>query len=232
MKASPGRLTVICTSVRIMLQSAWLIYANGHYRDFNFYDVPIEAAPDWSRTERYTIEASSAVPRSEEMMKGPMLQSLLEDRFRLRLHLETREVPIYELVVANGGHKLKAFDGACKPVDWAKPSQPLPGPGDCHNVAGVSGANSTRYWRAISIDDFTMAILDKQFVGRPVVNRTGITGLFDIHLEFTPEQNAERPDAGPSIFTALQQQLGLKLISARGPEEFIVIESVERPSEN
>jgi uncharacterized protein (TIGR03435 family) len=228
-KTSPGRLTVTCVPLRNLIQHAYLIYANGRYRDFNFYDVPIEGAPGWAQSERYTIEATTQALPSDGTMNGPMLQALLEDRFHLKIHRETREAPIYELTVAKGGPKLQPFDGSCTPVDWAEATLE---PGDCRNVAGESGLNATRFWRAISIDDFTMAVLDKQFTGRAVVNKTGIAGVFDIHLEFTPEQNSAAADAGPSIFTAVQEQLGLKLVPARGQEEFLVIDSVERPSEN
>jgi uncharacterized protein (TIGR03435 family) len=147
----------------------------------------------------------------------------------LAIHGETRDVPIFELVVAKSGPKLKPFDRSCTPIEWTKT---VLDPGDCRNEGGASGSKVTRYWHAITIDEFTMAVLDKQFTGRAVVNKTGITGLFDIHLEFTPEQDSSTADAGPSIFTAVQEQLGLRLVPARGPEEIIVIDHVERPSEN
>jgi bla regulator protein BlaR1 len=231
-RATPGRLSADCVPLKILIQHAYLVYANGQYRDFNFYDVSFEGAPAWIQSERYTINAKAEASRSAGMMNGPMLQALLEDRFRLKMHRATREAPAYELVVAKGGPRLKPFDGSCTPVDWTKTPQPPPGPKDCRNVGGMSGPNATRYWRAISIDDFIAAVLDKQFVGRPVVNKTGITGVFDIHLTFTPEQSADAPDAGPSIFAALQEQLGLKLVPARGREDYLVIDHVERPSEN
>ena len=228
-KTTPGRLIVTCTPLRMLIQQAYLVYASGRYRDFNFYDTPIEGAPGWTQTERYSIEATVASPQSEGMLKGPMLQALLEDRFHLKLHRETREVPDYELVVAKGGPKLKPFDGSCKPIEWTKV---VLEPGDCHNEAGASGPNATRFWHAITIDDFMMAILDKQFVGRPVVNKTGIPGIFDIHLTFAPQQSSTAPDAGPSIFTAIQEQLGLRLVPARGSEEVLVVDHIEKPSEN
>ena len=161
-----------------------------------------------------------------------MLQLLLEDRFHLRIHREYRDAPVYELVVAKEGPKLQMFDGSCTPVDETRIPLAPPAPGDCRNNGGVSGTNITRYWRAISIDDLIASVLDKQSVGRPVINKTGIAGLFDIRLEFTPEQNSDEANAGPSIFTALQEQLGLKLIPARGLQEFLFIQHVEKPSEN
>ena len=233
-KVSPGRLTVNCVNVLFMIQEAFLEYANGRYHHFPI-EVPIEGAPGWVQSDRYSIEAKAEDTASQEMMEGPMLQALLEDRFQVKVRRETREVPVYELTVAKGGPKLQPFDGSCTPVDWNKtPQDPPPpkGPGDCRNVGGVSGTNLTRYWRGISIDNFILAILGKGITGRPVINKTGIAGVFDIHLEFTRDQNLDKADAGPSIFTALQEQLGLKLVPAKGPEEYLVIDHVERPSEN
>jgi len=233
--SSPGRLIANCMPLKALIQQAYLIFANGRYQFVNFLAVPVEGAPDWVQSARYTIEAKAEGPQTEEMTKGPMLQALLEDRFQLKTHRETREVPVYELTVAKGGPKLQPFDGSCTPVDFAKtPQLPTPpkAPGECRNVFGTSGPNSTSYYRGISVDDFATHRLGVGTVGRPVINKTGITGRFDIHLEFTPDRNADKPDAGPSIFTALQEQLGLKLIPAKGPGEFLVIDHVERPSEN
>ena len=233
-KVSPGRLTVNCVNVLFMIREAFLEYANGRYHHLPI-EVPIEGAPGWVQSDRYSIEAKAEDTASQEMMEGPMLQALLEDRFQVKVRRETREVPVYELTVAKGGPKLQPFDGSCTPVDWNKtPQDPPPpkGPGDCRNVGGVSGTNLTRYWRGISIDNFILAILGKGITGRPVINKTGIAGVFDIHLEFTRDQNLDKADAGPSIFTALQEQLGLKLVPAKGPEEYLVIDHVERPSEN
>jgi uncharacterized protein (TIGR03435 family) len=217
---SPGALHINCAPVRILIQRAYLQYANGQMRDFNFYDVPIERAPEWTQTERYTIEAKAAGSEDQGTMNGPMLRALLEDRFGLKVRRESRPADVFELVVAKGGHKLRPFDGSCIPDKT------------CRNTGGVSGPNITRYWRAITIDDLISSVLDKQFVGRPVVNRTGISGVFDIKLEFTPERNSNAPDAGPSIFKAVQDQLGLKLVPSRGLEEHLVIESVSRPTAN
>jgi uncharacterized protein (TIGR03435 family) len=229
---SPARLLANCLSVKSLIQAAYLLNADGHYNRLDLLGMPIEGMPDWAQTDRYNIEAKPEGAPAEYMMKGPMLQALLEDRFQLKIRRETRQVPVFNLVVAKGGPKLQPFDGSCISVsDFAKPS-PLGNPGNCSNVAGVSGSNLTRSWRGISIDNFVAAILGKGITGRTVINKTGIAGLFDIHLEFTQEQNLDKPDAGPSIFTALQEQLGLKLEPAKGPSDFVIVDHVERPSEN
>src|SRR5689334_22602104 len=124
------------------------------------------------------------------MLKGPILQAVLEERFRLVAHKEIREAPIYELVVAKGGPNLRPFDGSCLSVsDFSKPDPP-PDPRNCVN----SATKSTRHWRGISIDNLVLAFLLPSIVGRPVANRTGIEGLFDIDLEFSPLLSVDSND--------------------------------------
>jgi uncharacterized protein (TIGR03435 family) len=140
-----------------------------------------------------------------------MLQSLLADRFKLRLHYETREQPIYELVVAKGGLKLK-------------PLPPDQRPGGGRFVRGEIALNG----RSVA----TLAHFLTQFAGRSVVDKTSLAGNYDIDLKWTPDDQQGTPDAGPTLFTALQEQLGLKLISAKGPVQVLVVDHAERPSEN
>ncbi len=229
--ANPGRLAGNCVPVRAMIQQAYLVFAGGIYHDDNWYDVPIEGGPAWLDFDRYNIEAKAPGPEAEGLVMGPMLQALLEERFQLKVRREIRQVPVYELVVAKGGSRLRPFDRSCSPVDSVKPS-PQVNEKDCRNTGGSSGLNITRSWRGISVDELVSAVLDKQFTGRPVVNRTGLIGLFDIDLAFTPEANRDQPEAGPSIFRAVQDQLGLKLVPGRGPGVFLVIDRVQRPSAN
>jgi uncharacterized protein (TIGR03435 family) len=174
-------------------------------------------------------------------MNGPMLQALLEDRFKLKIHRETKEVPVYELTVAKSGLKAPRFTpGSCTPFDWARPvpgQEPAPGQKFCAGKVERKGAIATAQLDAMSMDAFTKTFLIRFDLGRPVIDKTGLAGLFDFHLEYAPYQTG--PDgavavdpAGPSIFTVLPQQLGLKLTPAKGPGEFLVIDHVERPSEN
>ena len=174
-------------------------------------------------------------------MQGPMLQALLEDRFSLKIHHETKEVQVYTLTVAKGGPKLQRFqEASCVPMPSAYPLPPLvQGQQYCKVRIGllkpaVDAEGST-------LDEFCK-LLSLVF-DRPVVNTTGIEGRFDIHLEFAPDETTPRllprgdaasvaDPAGQPIFTALQQQLGLKLVPAKGPGEFLVIDHVEKPSEN
>ena len=195
-----------------------------------------------------------------------MLQALLEDRFQLKMHHETREVPVYELTVGKGGPKLEPFqEGSCTPADMTE--LPLaardPAVTYCDNNGMSmsfkrSSPNMSLERQRMSLDDFCRAVLSGN-VDRPVINKTGIAGLFNFHLEFAQEgntnealQRAADSTASPglreqllgalaaktdgqqavTIFAAVQNQLGLKLEPAKGPGDFLVIDGVERPSEN
>jgi bla regulator protein blaR1 len=232
---SPGTLDVNCWTVKTLVQFAYLEFAGGRYNPAARSE-PILGGPAWLESGRYSIRAKAAKPEGREMVEGPMLQALLEDRFKLQAHREVREVRVFELTVAKGGPKLKPFDGSCtSPADFTKlPQIPAPAktPGDCRNSSQLSGTIWSRHWRGISIDSLILGILSVNTVGRPVVNKTGIIGLFDIDLEFTPENKLNADGAGPSIFEALQQQLGLRLVPAKGSGESLIIDHVERPSEN
>jgi len=161
-----------------------------------------------------------------------MLQSLLEDRFQLKIRREIREVPVYVLTVAKSGPKLKSSqEGSCP--------TPNPAGGSCPgSVWAERKGTSVVVDQQDTPDGFSRML--SQRLGRPVIDKTGIKGMFDFHLEFAPDETTggtAPPDvatdpSGPSIFTAVQEQLGLKLESAKGPGEVLVIDRVERPSEN
>jgi uncharacterized protein (TIGR03435 family) len=151
--------------------------------------------------------------------------------------------------VAKGGLKLRrAEEGSCTPRDYGIPLSP-PQPGQkpfCANGGfGKKGSLVVADIPAISLDEFSKRLSFR--LDRPVIDRTGITGLFDFHLEFAPDistpgfvasdglgptTDPTEPAAGQSIFTAIQKQLGLKLEAAKRPREFLVIDSAEKPSEN
>src|SRR5262249_44801107 len=190
------------------------------------------------------------------------IQSMIEDRFQLKVHKETRELPVYDLTVPRNGSKLKlsADQTPPPPLVPVPPPQAGPGPrGDAAALArgfvpgtprprgsagfGITNGRFTFEGSAIPISMLVNSL--QQRVDRPVIDKTGLTGLFDIKLEWVPGAEApplpftQNPDApppppvdGPSIFTAIQEQLGLRLESAKGPTEVVVIDSVQKPTEN
>jgi uncharacterized protein (TIGR03435 family) len=243
---SPGRLVLNCETVTILIQRAYLIYRDGHPNSDPFFLVPISGGPGWVDSDRYTIDAKAEGSQSQAMMMGPMLQALLEDRFRLKIHREKREVPVYALTVAKGGPKLQATkEASCIPFDPAQPPAP-PARGQrssCGVIAPDTNGGLVTYGQ-------TMAGLCLSFsglFGRPVIDRTGLAGAFDIHLELSPrdlipvppgpqvqtDPTATAPMSDPlsSVRFALQK-LGLQLESTKGPGEALVIDHVEKPSEN
>jgi uncharacterized protein (TIGR03435 family) len=185
------------------------------------YNVPqpqIVGGPQWVDQDRYYIEAKATVPAGDhELML--MLQALLADRFKLVLHGEQRPLAGYRLVVAKGGLK-------------ARPSAP--------DRSSVGHSQRGR----IDAESCTMAQLAlklSEVLQKPVLDTTEIPGRFDLKLEWTPDDMQAKPPLddqrgsaadGPSIFAALQEQLGLKLESGKIPAEVLVIDSAEKPSEN
>jgi uncharacterized protein (TIGR03435 family) len=197
----------------------------------------ILGAPDWAKQEEFDIQAKVAAANVDAFQKmsfdqrRPMLQALLADRFKLKVHSEPRQLPIYELVVGKGGPKLKE----------AKPDDIRPnGLKDIHgqplNFGLIKFVHpSEAVAQATSMASLAMT-LSQPFLGlgRPVVDKTGLTGTYDFTLKWTPDQMANGAhtvdDSEPSIFTAIQEQLGLKLEPAKGPVEVLVIDHVEMPS--
>jgi uncharacterized protein (TIGR03435 family) len=235
--SSPDRLNM-CTTVELLIRTAYERFADGRaFKGFILQGSqnPIEGGAGWINSERYQINAKAEGTPGAEVMRGPMLQALLEDRFKLKVRRETRDVPVYELTVAKGGLKLKPREaGACAPVSGKRP------PNSCGNVFVNSGSLDVF---GISMAEYAQDL--RNILNRPVIDKTGITGVFDFHLKYLNDEAirgfvardpvlapASDPDGAPSIFTAVQEQLGLKLEPAKGPDQFLVIEHVERPSDN
>lgn len=188
-------------------------------------------APDWLDSERYDIEAKASEDLTSASMR-PRLQALLEDRLQLKFHHETKEEAVYALLAGKTGKLPDA--GECStppgtPPPPARPGQPPP-PG-CGSLAMLRGriiAEKVPIARLVA----ALASLTE----RRVLDETNLTGKYDIDLRYapamdTPGQTQADPNS-PSLFTALQEQLGLKLESKKGPVEMFVIDHVERPSEN
>ena len=241
-RMSPGTLNLPCGPLENLIRNAYLSFADGQ-RNSMLWSVPIEGGPAWIRSDFYEINAKSDNTARHEMMLGPMLKVLLEERFKLKIHRATRQVPVYELTVAKNGPKLQQFkEGRCISADPSNPPPPIqPGQQPTRicggNLLRSNGRKRTYDFYAMSIDQFSELL--RGTLLRPIINKTKIPGKFDFHIEFAAEettpgeltQGANEP-TGSSIFTALQEQLGLKLESAKGPGEYLVIDNVERPTEN
>jgi uncharacterized protein (TIGR03435 family) len=176
----------------------------------------ILGGPKWLDEARYNIEARAAGPAGDRELMT-MLQSLLAERFKLAFHRETRALPGYALVLGKGGLR-------------AKPSAP------------DAGSRTSSRWGSIEASGCTMAQLAlklSEVLHLPVADFTAVPGEFDFKLEWTSDDmQAPAPDAvpdaasGPSLFAALQEQLGLKLESRKVPADVLVIDHAEKPSEN
>lgn len=182
--------------------------------------------PKWVSTDKFTIQAKAEGNPTKDQMRL-MVQSLLADRFKLAVHIETEQAPIFVLTVAKPGKvgpNLRPHaDGP--PCDSADPEFFVC---DVYSLEGKNGRllggsrNTTMDLLAASLPSFGR-------LGRPVVNQTGLTGKFDFKLEWTPETSESE---GPTFFEALREQLGLKLESTRGPIQTLIIDHIERPTEN
>jgi uncharacterized protein (TIGR03435 family) len=174
----------------------------------------------WSLADgRFDVDAKGDNKATPEQVRF-MLRSLLEDRFHLKAHREMRELSLFELVVAKNGPKLK---------EAAECGQSEVNCGVTTTHLGSIGLVKTA--RRVSMSNWVESLAALPgYVGisRPVLDRTGLTGSYDFTLEYAAGLNSD----GPSIFTALQEQLGLRLEQRRGRVEMLVIDSVERPSEN
>jgi bla regulator protein blaR1 len=217
---------------------------------YGIEDNQISGAPGWVSSEKYDVEAKMDQDTAEKLKKiaeaqmestrQHMLQTLLADRFKLTIHRETKELPVYSLVVAKSGAKLHE----------AKPGDTYP-----NGIKGPDGRSAPvgshlmRMGRgeltAQSLGMDQIAHLLTMQTGRTVVDNTGLKGNYDFTLHWTPDPSTPAlngpgggsdgttsSESGPSIFTAIQEQLGLKLESQKGPVEILVIDHVEKPSEN
>ncbi len=235
---SPGRQTWNCLTVKTLVEEAYSIFGGGQ-KKFPPYPVPIERLPSWADSDLYTIQAKSEGEPGTGIMRGPMLQALLEDRFALKIRRETREGRVYLMTVAKGGPKLPPFQGGCTPISLAHPV-PIPaGQNSCRASFQAKGAKQTFDDPGFDLDSFALWITRAAGFDGPLVNKTGLTGYFQFHVEFL--SNRKPGDPGftptddppfPSIFTAMQQQLGLKVEAGKGPREFLVVDHLEKPSEN
>jgi uncharacterized protein (TIGR03435 family) len=230
--STPGRLATDCAELLNIIANAYNAFGDGHL-NHDHEQAPIHGGPAWLQSASYEIngraEGNPAVP----MMMGPMMQRLLEDRFQLKIHRETTEGPVYFLTAARGGAKLQPFaEGSCTPYATLPRPPLLPGTKEyCESI--INGISPSVEAKGATLEEFSKTL--RVLLDRPVINQTGITGRFNIRVEFSrigPELRASDPTEPPSIFVAIQEQLGLRLESGRGPVETLVIDHIERPTGN
>jgi len=194
----PGRLTYTNITVRVLIREAYGLKV-----------YPLSRGPDALSTDRYDLTAKLSPDASKEQ-RMLMLQALLAERFKLIVHREAKELPIYTLVAGNGGPKFRAVedDG----------SAPEVGSGGGHQI------------KAHHISMKLLAATLQGWIGDAVVDATGLAGLYDLNMDFNVDESTS--SEGPTIFEALQRQLGLKLEAGKGPVEVVVIDHIEKPSAN
>jgi uncharacterized protein (TIGR03435 family) len=252
-----GRYTASGVTASMLIQQA-----------YDIKDYQISGAPGWLNTDRFDIVAKADTPNLDRETVRLCLQSLLAERFNLKIHRESKDLPIYNLVVGKTGHKLKLSEtqppppGESKPPDAAndaKVGAAVGGGGGAAGGVAAGGATPApkgaqmRMGRgqvsAQMVPLSGIAQLLAQQLGRPVIDKTDIKGNYDFSLQWTPDETqrgvgfggVERPvtdtplpndPTGPSLFTAIQDQLGLRLEASKGPVDMIVIERIEKPSGN
>lgn len=249
-----GRFTATNVPLRLLIRNA-----------YQLQDFQIIGAPDWLSSDRFDIAAKAenddagdpfrAEKQGEPSRGQLMLRALLAERFKLVAHNENREMPIFALVLARGdgklGPQLQKSTTDCEAIMAAgrgrgRGAQPPPGPAQLGDrvPCGIRIAPGNMAVGGSTLTQFANSL--GMFVGRVVVDRTGLSGAYDFNLTWTPDQMANRPPGapeplvngvpvdpnGPSIFTAVQEQLGLKLDSQKGPIAVLVIDRVEHPIEN
>ena len=266
---SPGRVSFECASVDSLIHDAYVQFAHGPpwrripgvampIRSVSQGELtmPIKGSTGWIQSERFAIDAKASSTVAEDVMLGPMLQQLLQDRFKLRIHREPAEIPVYELTIAKSGAKLQpAKTGSCKQPDPGAPppprvkGQPAPLPlcGGFSRAPNNAGVDSY----GVTMQYFCMML--SMSADRDVVDRTGLTGEFDLHLDATLEEvgfarhganhsaNQGAPLADLPVGTAVDpggtlndavRKLGLQLRPTKKRVDAIVIDHVERPTAN
>jgi uncharacterized protein (TIGR03435 family) len=228
-RSTPDGISVENASLLMLIRQA--------YAMMNSLDDKFLRVPDWAGTERYDIQAKvdpseiADLPKLSAAQRGLMLQALLADRFKLVTHHEVKEQPVYALVIAKNGPKLTE----------SKPDDTRPdGAEEAHNNKRPNAIHISRgHLAAQTISMPDLEVILTQIAGRTVLDKTRLKGSYDVTLNWAPEDGeptllngVPQEETRASIFTALQEQLGLKLESQKAPVEVLVIDHVERPSEN
>ena len=252
---SPGRFTIDCGTVERLISNAYVLNGerltnnNARIGDVSWW----KGGPEWIRYDKFTIEASAPGVTDRGILLGPMLRALLEDRFKLKLHRETQDAPMYAMTIAKGGLKIQPMPpGGCSDyrdqvfdAETARANAAAVNAGTakptCDGMTMMGGPGHARWTIGGTTLPHFAGILTTS-MDHYVIDKTGYDPetKFNIHLEFAPDEHVpgadkrnprttfDPPDA-PTIFAALEQQLGLKLEATKGPQGVLVIDHVERP---
>jgi len=227
------RFTYVNVTLQMLITAA--------YRVQNFQ---ISGGPSWLNSERYDIVAKFDDPAATPAQLLQMLRTMLENRFLLAVHRASKEMPIYALVKAgaDGAKRPSLRQSSDEPCPTGAPAAREPPSGQLPNPACGQIIFRRNQLKAEKTPLSSLAAVLSTIIGRAVIERTGLTGRFDLNLEWTQDEFLSRvgPDAagsqaneaGPSIFTAIKEQLGLKLEPQKGPVEVLVIDRAEKPSDN
>lgn len=215
----PRRFSSENASLQFLVQWAWSV------REFQ-----IVGGPKWFSSDRFDIQAVAESDATFEQSRL-MLRTLLEDRFQLKVHREKREQPVYILTQSKNGTKIQPLPpGGCVELD-AKTRPPAEGATPA-KLCGSAGWGPSQV-KGTGLTMANLATYLSDALERPVVDQTGLAGFYDIELTWTPDDSvAAAADLGPSIFTAIQEQLGLRLDASRAPAEVLVVDSAQQPPEN
>jgi len=200
-----------------------LIFGLPHSMDSSRFDIEAKmSSEDAAALKKLDMQHREAARKAME-------QAMLADRFKLKTHIEVKQLPIYELVIAKGGLKLKEYDPAASHPDAFK------GP-DGKPMLGMTHGSPTSFsGQAVAMSTLTSFM--EYHLHRTIVDKTGLTGKYDIQLTWAPDHDgpldpSAASDTAPSLFTAFEEQLGLKLLPSKGPVDTLVIDRLEQPSEN
>jgi uncharacterized protein (TIGR03435 family) len=217
-----GRVTSETSGMRFVAEEPiWLLVLEAyHVEDYQF---PIPDPLSWVKQELFDIQAKAGgdiPPKPEEFRE--MLRTLLADRFNLKLRREMREIPVFAMVVAKNGPKLEVSASDAKPYRLHEPN----------------GRNTVLRYTVVTVSEIADGVHNGYSLDRPVLDKTGLTGTYTIKLEATGQEKLTRVHDGVgeagdlSIFSAIQNQLGLKLEAQKGMVEVLVLDHVERPTAN
>jgi uncharacterized protein (TIGR03435 family) len=171
-------------------------------------------APHWMDASFFDIDGETNVDRPAVQAQREMVKKLLTDRFNLRFHMEKREMPVYALEIAKGGPKL-----ATSAHPDARPGEQSEG----------HGSETTKSFTNVAMPDFVLIM--QFFLDRPLVDQTGLTGRYDMKLTYS-DGDTQSADAAPPLFTAIQEQLGLRLQATKADTDVLVIDHIEQPTAN